>query len=140
MKIIIALFLYAMISLSLSFATGQTPDWENPQMIGQNKKPAHCTSIPYATIQQAIDGTRENSPFYKSLNGKWKFNWVKKPEERPNDFYRIDYDVSGWDEIPVPGNWQLYGYGIPIYTNVKYPFVKVNPPYIPHDNNPVGSS
>jgi len=117
------------------------PDWEDPMMIGKNKEPAHCTLMPYPDIQTALIGTREASPFHKSLNGKWKFHWVKKPADRPKDFYKPDYDVSRWDDIPVPGNWQLYGYGIPIYTNVTFPFhpKNPNPPYIPHDNNPVGS-
>ena len=72
------------------------------------------------------------------LNGNWKFNWVPKPDDRPVDFYKTDYDVSIWKEIQVPSNWQLHGYGIPIYTNIVYPF-KVNPPFIQHENNPVGS-
>ncbi|MHC4394482.1 MAG: beta-galactosidase, LacZ type [Planctomycetota bacterium] len=113
-------------------------DWENPVMIGLNKEPAHCTLIPYPDIQSALKGERWASPFYKLLNGDWKFNWVRKPAERPQDFYKPGYDVSDWKEIPVPANWQMHGYGIPIYTNVPYPFPK-NPPYIPHKYNPVGS-
>ena len=114
-------------------------DWENSEIIGINKEEAHNTAIPFATIEQAKEADWEDSPFYSSLNGKWKFNWVPKPADRPKDFYKPDYDLSSWDEIPVPGNWQMYGYGIPIYINVKYPFVVVDPPHIPHDNNPVGS-
>ena len=121
-----------------SLAADQTNDWENPEMIGRNKEPAHCTLIPYPDIQGALEGSRASSPFYKSLNGDWKFNWVCRPAERPLDFYKLDYDVSSWKEIPVPANWQMHGYGIPIYTNVPYPFKK-NPPYIPHEYNPVGS-
>jgi len=124
--------------VGLSIA-GDTSDWENPEMIGRNKEPAHCTNFPFSNYSQAVQGTREGSLFFQSLNGSWKFNWVKKPEDRPVDFYKLDFDVSQWDKIPVPGTWQLYGYGIPIYTNVDYPFEIVNPPYIPHDNNPVGS-
>lgn len=116
-------------------------DWENPMMIGQNKEPPHCTLIPYSDQEKAINGDRYTSKFYKSLNGKWKFNWVKKPADRPIDFYKVDYDVSKWDEMTVPSNWQMEGYGIPIYTNVKHPWsvYRANPPYIPHDYNPVGS-
>ncbi|NOX66482.1 MAG: DUF4981 domain-containing protein [Chlorobi bacterium] len=117
----------------------QANDWENSEIFGINKEEAHSTAIPFANIEQAEAADWDASPFYKLLNGKWKFNWVPKPADRPIDFYKPEYDVSNWDEIPVPGNWQMYGYGIPIYVNVKYPFVVVNPPYIPHDNNPVGS-
>jgi len=125
------------------------PDWENQHMIGQNKEPAHCTLLPYPDAASAVKATRQASPFYQSLNGMWKFHWVKQPSERPIDFYKPDYDVSGWDEIPVPSNWQMHGYGVPIYTNARYPFVP-NPPRILSDGvppeytqaklpNPVGS-
>ena len=113
-------------------------DWENQNIIGQNKEPAHCTLIDFPDIKSAIKGDRKSSPYYKSLNGKWKFHWVSKPADCPKDFYQTDYDVSWWDEIDVPGNWQTQGYGIPIYLNVPYPFKK-NPPFIQHDYNPVGS-
>jgi len=113
-------------------------DWENPEVVGRNKEPGHCTLMPYADAQAALRCKREQSRFYMSLNGPWKFNWVEKPADRPIDFHNVDYDVSGWKEIPVPSNWQMHGYGRPIYLNVRYPF-PVNPPYIPHNYNPVGS-
>ena len=72
------------------------------------------------------------------LNGIWKFNHVMKPSDRPLDFYKNDYDVSQWDDIDVPSNWQMRGYDFPIYTNIIYPFPK-NAPYIPDNFNPVGS-
>jgi len=123
-------------------ASGDTfvkvPEWEDPQVIGQNKEPGHCTLVPYPNTRTALKCERQASRFYKSLNGKWKFNWVSKPSDRPVDFYKPRYDVSKWDEIPVPSNWQMHGYGRPIYLNMRYPY-PVNPPYIPHDYNPVGS-
>ena len=115
-----------------------TNDWENPAVFGINKEPYHCSLLPYQDAESAIKGTREASKFHQSLNGKWKFHWVGKPADRPMDFFKPEYDVSSWDEIPVPSNWQLQGYGIPIYTNVAYPF-PADPPHIPHDYNPVGS-
>jgi beta-galactosidase len=137
-----AILILILLAAGIQAAEEQTApanDWENPEMFGQNKEPAHNTLIPYPDTQSALQGTREASRFHKSLNGKWKFNWVKKPADRPKDFYKLNYDVSSWDEIPVPSNWQLQGYGIPIYVNAKYPFVITDPPHIPHDNNPVGS-
>ena len=113
-------------------------DWENPQVVGRNKEPAHCTYIPYADKQTALKNDPAKSPFYKSLNGIWKFNWVRKPSDRPINFYRHDYDVSQWNNIKVPGNWELQGFGVPIYTDTDYLF-PANPPHIPHDYNPVGS-
>jgi beta-galactosidase len=124
--------------LSRAVYGAEVPDWENPEMIGQNKEPAHCTLMVYPDVETAMEATREASPFFQLLNGDWKFNWVRKPGDRPVDFYKLDYNVSGWEEVPVPSNWQMHGYGIPIYTNVTYPFPK-NPPHIPHDYNPVGS-
>ena len=99
-------------------------DWENPLIISRNKEPAHCTSVPFSSINKALKGRRELSSCYKFLNGKWKFKWSGNPEERPKDFYRPDYDVSGWNEIKVPSNWQMKGYGTATYTNLIHPFKK----------------
>ena len=120
------------------FAQNRSNDWENPTVTGLNKEPAHATSIPYDSMESALNGARETSKYHLSLNGKWKFHWVGKPADRPKDFYKPGYDISKWKEIPVPGNWQMYGYGRPIYLNVRYPYEK-NPPYIQHHYNPVGS-
>ena len=120
--------------------TNPVIDWENSEMIGQNKESAHNTLILYPDIKSAIGGIKK-SPFYKTLNGKWKFNWSKNPSERPLDFYKVGFNSDGWKEIPVPSNWQLEGYGVPIYTNFIYPH-SINIKQIPgidHQNNPVGS-
>ncbi|MFX1242067.1 MAG: glycoside hydrolase family 2 TIM barrel-domain containing protein [Promethearchaeota archaeon] len=116
-------------------------DWENSEMIGENKEPPHNTLIPYHDANSALTGKDESSKYYKSLNGNWKFKWVNKPSERPIQFYKSNYDVSEWDDIPVPSNWQMHGYGIPIYTDSKYPFsIKTKKiPSIDHEYNPVGS-
>ncbi|MDA3924021.1 MAG: DUF4981 domain-containing protein [Kiritimatiellae bacterium] len=115
--------------LIANFAAAQHPDWENERMIGKNKEPGHVTYIPYATESQALSGAARESPFYESLNGDWKFNWAKQPSERPETFFKPEYDVSKWATIPVPSNWQIEGYGTPIYTNSKYPFNR-NPPFV----------
>ena len=113
-------------------------DWENPAVFQQNRLPARATFMVYADRASALLDDYSASPYFRSLSGKWKFNWVKKPADRPIDFYKNDYNVSNWKEINVPGNWELLGYGTPIYTNTIYPFPK-NPPYIDHSDNPVGS-
>ncbi len=138
LKIIKGIFI-ALIFIISSCNQKVNHDWENSEMFGQNKEEAHNTSIPFNNLKQVKKGDFTSSSFYSSLNGDWKFNWVAKPDDRPIDFYKTDYNISSWDTINVPGNWQMQGYGIPIYVNVKYPFVEVNPPYIPKDNNPVGS-
>ncbi|MDZ7373709.1 MAG: DUF4981 domain-containing protein [candidate division KSB1 bacterium] len=113
-------------------------EWEDPAVNGINREPPHATLMPYADFEQARACIREASPYYLSLNGKWKFHWVPRPEERPTEFYKPEFDASGWAEIPVPSNWQMLGYDKPIYTNIRYPFPK-NPPYVDHSYNPVGS-
>jgi beta-galactosidase len=118
---------------------GQTEYWEDPTMIGENKEPGHATLIPFDNLDQALLGDRLASDHYLSLNGTWKFNWVPKPDERPLEFFNLDYNVNTWEDISVPSSWQLEGYGQPIYTNVKHPFPDPQPPVAPRDNNPVGS-
>jgi beta-galactosidase len=129
------------IFISLQSITAQKiNDWENPKMFGLNKEAPHASFIPYANVEQAIHNDKNNSPFYKSLNGLWKFNWVREPSQRPVDFYKTDFDVSKWNDIPVPSNWELQGYGVPIYVNIPYEFTyEPNPPDIPDGYNPVGS-
>ena len=100
------------------------PEIENEQMLGINKEPPHATLMPYATLQQALAAKRLSSPFCKLLNGQWKFNWVSHPAERPVGFWKPDFDVSSWKEIPVPSNWQIQGYGTPYYRNNGYTFQK----------------
>ncbi|MHA1435932.1 MAG: glycoside hydrolase family 2 TIM barrel-domain containing protein, partial [Promethearchaeota archaeon] len=116
-------------------------EWENCEIIGENKEKPHCTLIPYPDINSALRLKKEDSIFFQSLNGNWKFNWVKKPSDRPVNFYKIEYDSSNWNDIIVPSNWQMKGYGIPIYTNIKYPYSlkKKKIPNIDHNYNPVGS-
>ena len=125
------------------------PEWENEEIIGINKEQPRATFIPYNTRENALKGDRYKSENLELLNGKWQFNWSSNPGERPANFYAEDYDVSTWDQIEVPSNWQLHGYGKAIYTNNIYPF-KSDPPYVtsvPEDTtwyaykhrNPVGS-
>lgn len=113
-------------------------DWENPGVFQINREPARASFLLYGDEASAISDKYENSPWYFSLNGKWKFSWSPTPDERPKDFYRLDYSTINWKEIEVPSNWELQGYGIPIYTNITYPFER-NPPFINHSDNPVGS-
>ncbi|MFX1453667.1 MAG: glycoside hydrolase family 2 TIM barrel-domain containing protein, partial [Promethearchaeota archaeon] len=116
-------------------------DWENLEVIGIKKEPAHNTFYLYSDIKSALKGNFEQSPFYKLLNGKWNFHWAKNPSQRPVNFYKLEYSIDEWDEIHVPSNWEILGYGKPIYTNIRYPYSikKTNIPNISHVSNPVGS-
>jgi beta-galactosidase len=118
----------------------QVPDWENPEVFEKNREPPHASYLPYDTVENALSRRPERSPYFRSLDGAWKFHWAPKPSERPEEFYREDFDASGWDEVSVPSNWELLGYGIPIYVDAGLPFSKSpEPPFVSHDDNPVGS-
>ena len=122
-------------------------DWNNSEVVEINKRQRHSTVVSFPDKEHAFPQPQFgelsydwNTPYYKSLNGKWKFNWVKKPAERPVDFWKPEYSVSSWADIEVPGNWCRQVYDIPIYTNVKYPYpVGLKDfPNIDHEDNPVG--
>jgi beta-galactosidase len=119
-------------------STNQVNDWENPAIFAVNKEAPRATSFPFPNRDLALEGDETKSPYFLSLNGMWKFHWVQKPADRPTGFFNESYDVTGWKEIKVPSNWELEGYGIPIYTNITYPHPK-NPPFVGHEDNPVGS-
>ncbi len=117
------------------------PVIENPAVIQMNKLNARASFFPYNSEKAAADNELKNASNYQLLNGIWKFNWSKSPEKRPVDFFKDSYNTDNWDTIKVPANWEVEGFGIPIYTNVAYPFnvSNPNPPDIPDGYNPVGS-
>jgi len=117
----------------------QTNDWENQYTTRVNTEIPAVPLVSYVSFEKALEGDLEQSAYHHSLNGIWKFHWIAHPKERPLDFYRSDADLSDWDNVEVPSNWQMLGYGKPIYTNITYPFEK-NPPFIAGENgNGVGS-
>ncbi|TXH22376.1 MAG: DUF4981 domain-containing protein [Chitinophagaceae bacterium] len=105
-------------------------EWNSPQQLALNKEQPKAYFFPFQDVNAARKVLPENSTFWKSLNGTWKFHFAKNPDERPKDFYQTNYDVSGWDQIPVPSSWNIYGiqkdgslkYGVPIYVNQKVIF------------------
>ncbi|MCG8305798.1 MAG: DUF4981 domain-containing protein [Cytophagales bacterium] len=119
-------------------STAYTHDWENERVFEINKEDPHSTLFPFEHMELAIDFDKRQSGNYQDLNGTWRFNWVRKPADRPVDFYKNDYDVSSWAAITVPGNWERQGYGVPHYLDEEYPFPP-DWPSIPNDYNPVGS-
>ena len=114
-------------------------EWQDPAIVGVNKEPPRATFTIYPDEALAKAGNRDASPFYKSLNGDWKFFWVPRPADRPVGFHRPGFDDAGWKSIRVPSNWQFEGYDVPIYVNITYPWGVPDPPHLPADNNPVGS-
>ncbi|PJJ08136.1 beta-galactosidase [Flavobacterium sp. 1] len=103
------------IFFSINFLYAQSlPDWENPDINGINKEKPHAYGF--------LSEEKVNNSMVQSLNGIWKFKWSPDPQSRPVDFYTENYSTKNWDNILVPGNWELQGFGTPIYTNFVYPF------------------
>ena len=128
----------------------QTRDWENQYITQKNRYPMHTPYGAYETVEQALAGNRNASRFVMDLNGDWKFKMYPSPEA-VEAFYEENFDHAAWDAIPVPSNWELQGYGKPVYTNMLYPFKReangeafeieitegtyeLNAPYVPEKN------
>jgi len=120
------------------------PAWHNnPRVFAMNREPARAAFIHSPDEAAALKRAADASPWYRSLNGPWKFHWVDEPSKRPAGFFRPDYDASQWREIRVPSSWQTEGYDYPHYVNIKYPWERQTPrpvpPQAPTQYNPVGS-
>ncbi|RAJ76519.1 beta-galactosidase [Chitinophaga dinghuensis] len=135
-------------ALAMAGKAQQLPsELQTPEVVSVNRMPMRASSFAFESQPLAQQGAKEKSAWFISLNGPWKFNWVQDPRKRPTDFYLPDYNDSGWDTFKVPANWEVNGYGLPIYVNHPYEFTghakkgaALNPPFdIPEDNNPVGS-
>src|ERR1039457_4969917 len=146
----VALALFGAASL-VSTSGVQLKDWQDPNLTGLGNQPPHATMVacPDArtarSIAFAANSERVKSPFYRSLNGEWKYHYAANHTGRIPEFWTLDFDDHGWGTIPVPSNVELSGYGIPVYVNIQYPWtwhgVKPNPPLVPEDdpNNTVNS-
>lgn len=127
-SIFCALIAWMLIPLSAIAQKNGQVEWNNEQVSGVNKEEACQIAIPFADERQAATSAMEESPYYMTLSGTWKFHWVADPEDRPKDFYRTDYDVSRWDDIKVPATWQIEAvrnnknWDKPLYCNTIYPF------------------
>ncbi|MFA6278211.1 MAG: glycoside hydrolase family 2 TIM barrel-domain containing protein [Pedobacter sp.] len=137
-----------MVLLALHTRAQQLPvELQTPEVVSLNRMPMRASAFAYENADLAAKRSKEKSDYFISLNGTWKFNWVKDPRKRPMDFYKTDFNDVAWDNFKVPANWEVNGYGLPIYVNQPYEFAgrkltgnRMNPPFdIPEDNNPVGS-
>ena len=129
------------ILLAGTISAAEQTEWHDPAVNAINRAPMHTNYFAYPDAKEAA-GCRTESSNYMSINGLWKFNWVKDADMRPLDFYLTGFNDKGWDQIPVPGIWELNGYGDPLYNNVGYAWqyqFRNNPPEVPVKNNHVGS-
>lgn len=131
-------FLFISILGCMNLFAQNVPDWEDPEVFAVNKENTRTTSLPYPSEELAVGDNYDSSPYYQSLNGKWKFHWVPRVSEVPAGFYEENYDISGWGEMPVPGNWEFNGYGIPMYVNTGFGF-RAKPPHIDREDSPTGA-
>lgn len=124
------------------WAAGPQNEWHNSTINEVNRLPMHAAYFSYESMDMAQTGQMTQSQNLLSLNGQWAFNWVKNADQRPTDFYKVNYDDKDWDSMPVPGIWELHGYGDPLYKNSGFAWAndfKNNPPEVPNSNNHVGS-
>ena len=140
------LFIFMFILVNCGNLRAQN-DWENPQYIGHHKLKPRATSHSYPDLNSALANKKEASGRFKSLNGTWKFKYIASMQvdaEIQQTFYQQDFNTNSWDKIEVPGNWEVQGFGVPVYTNIVYPFLPVNPPLVPkigeapHHSNQLG--
>ncbi|MBT6149538.1 MAG: DUF4981 domain-containing protein, partial [Gemmatimonadetes bacterium] len=110
-----------------------SPFWMTPEITGVRRLPGRATLYPFDTEEAALIGEREASPWWRSLDGQWRFELCPKPEATPTDFSSPHFRDDNWGEITVPGNWTCQGYDRPIYTNVQMPWDRV-PPNVPEEN------
>ena len=132
--------LLTLVTLTLGAQTFH--EWKDPRINAVNRAPMHSNYFAYESADVAKKGIKENSANFMSLNGNWKFFWVKDAESRPTDFWKVGFNDKGWNTLPVPGLWELHGYGNPIYVNIGYAWrnqFENNPPHVPTENNNVGS-
>ena len=95
---------------------------QTPEIVSVNRMPMRAEAFAFESKALATKRTKENSAYFMSLNGTWKFNWVQDPAKRPVDFYKTDYNDTSWNNFKVPANWETNGYGLPIYVNHPYEF------------------
>ena len=129
--------LFILLLCAVLTAKSTPPEWENPQIIGINKQSPHATIVPFQDLASAFACLPDQSQRFQLLNGQWRFKFLSKPADAPTDFFNPNYNAGNWDDIPVPSNWQVLGYGRPIYTNITHPF-PADPPHLPHDANETG--
>ena len=129
--------LFCIISINSAVAQSRQP-WENHQVFSINKQAPHVSAFSFLSVANALTIEKESSENFIKLNGLWKFNWQKNPKNKPDGFELKNYDDSQWPTIPVPGNWEVEGFGYPIYLDERFPFTTTWP-NVPKEYNPIGS-
>ena len=135
------IFLLFILASPSSVAQDSIPYWQNQNINEENRLPMHASYEVYNNIKDAQLGDWKQAKNYLNLNGIWKFKYVNAPSDIPQGFEKLDYNDTAWDDFKIPANWDVNGYGYPVYTNTTYDFdniIAVNPPIVPISYNPVG--
>ena len=138
----ITLILLALVA-STTLMAQSFNEWRDPELNEVNRAPMHSSYKIFNSAEEAAGTYCDlNSPYRLSLNGTWRFNWVENADQRPTDFFAVGYNDKGWNDLEVPGMWELNGYGDPIYVNIGYAWrgnFRNDPPNVPIEQNHVGS-
>ena len=140
---LLSLFFGLSAAFSVAAAAEGSVRWMDPSVFEVNRKPMSSSMVAFPSGAKAVPGLDyKASEQYMSINGRWKFFWTPNADDkRPSDFFKPGFDDASWAEIPVPGMWELNGYGDPLYVNSEYPwqnFFRNNPPFVPKERNAVG--
>lgn len=131
-------FLLLLFLILININAQKIQNWENPAVFRINNEAPHSILMPFTDAATALSFDKSKSGLFKSLNGTWRFQYLRNPSQTPDDFQSGSLDDSKWDRIEVPGNWQLEGkYDPPVFANIKHPF-RADPPKVPADYNPTG--
>ena len=135
---LLIIFIFAMIILNKATDMKVKKYWEDPTVFQVNREEPRAHFFPFESEELAFENNPVKSKYFQSLNGIWKFHFAKSPDKKPKGFYQSSYSVKNWDDITVPGHWEMQGYSVPIYLDEEYPF-KPDPPKVPFHYNAVGS-
>ena len=137
--LIFILMLVAVILMMKKEKTHEMNDhWEDQTVFQINREEPRAHFFPFESEALALKNDKSLSNYFQSLNGEWKFHFAKDPSQKAVGFEQVDHDVSSWENIQVPGHWEMQGWSVPIYLDEEYPFPP-DPPFVPHDYNTVGS-
>ncbi len=121
--------LLSIMFLFVAFALAAVPAWQDENVNARNKVAAYAQHMSFANEADALVGTRDKASNVQLLNGNWTYKWVNDPSKTPADFFAVGYNDSGWGELVVPSNPEVYGHGAPLYINARNPFPN-NPPFV----------
>lgn len=138
-KLYRALFFFCCFFILINLASAQSyNDWENPEIFQRNQTLPHANLMPFNTVKEALNLSKKSSPNFLSLNGIWEFNFSENLDKAPKDFYKKNFNRKKWDQIKVPSNWEMEGFGYAKFRNIGQPY-SATPPFVPKDFNPIGS-